>query len=40
MDNLKIISRLYDLFIASDPMMPIYVGAVVSQFLNVRNIAN
>lgn len=29
MENLKIILRLYDLFIATDPLMPIYLGAVM-----------
>jgi hypothetical protein len=30
MDNLRIILRLYDLFIASDPLMPVYLGACVT----------
>ncbi len=30
MENLKIILRLYDLFIASDPLMPIYLAAIVN----------
>lgn len=29
MENLKIILRLYDLFIASDPLMPIYLAAII-----------
>lgn len=32
MDNLKIILRLYDFFIATDPMMPIYLAAIVIYF--------
>ena len=29
MDNLQIILRLYDFFIVSDPLMPVYLGAIV-----------
>ncbi|CAF0712881.1 unnamed protein product [Brachionus calyciflorus] len=29
MENLKIILRLYDFFIATDPLMPIYLGAII-----------
>ena len=29
MENLRIILRLYDFFIATDPLMPIYLGAIV-----------
>ena len=29
MDNLRIIVRLFDFFIATDPLMPIYLGAIV-----------
>ena len=29
MDNLMVILRLYDFFIATHPLMPIYVGAIV-----------
>lgn len=30
MENLKVILRLYDLFIASDPLMPVYLAAIVN----------
>lgn len=29
MDNLQIILRLYDFFIVSDPLMPVYLGAII-----------
>lgn len=29
MDNLQIILRLYDLFMVSDPLMPVYLGAII-----------
>ncbi len=28
-DDIKVILRLFDFFIASDPMIPIYLGAIV-----------
>ena len=32
-DNLDSIARLFDLFIASHPLMPLYVGVAVSDFV-------
>ncbi len=35
-DNLHHISRLFDLFMAAHPLMPLYVTAVVIKVLNVH----
>lgn len=37
LDDLTIILRMYDLFIATDPLMPIYLAAIVKKiFLNKK----